>query len=57
MALELYHRVIEGLTTRRENVLNGGINCIPFNLPRFEEELPGVEKKQMYGSNCFNKGG
>lgn len=57
MALELYNRVIEGLTTRRENVLNGGINCIPFNLPRFEEELPGVEKKQMYGVTASTKVG
>lgn len=57
MALELYERVIQGLRDRRENVINGGINCIPFNLPRFEEELPGVEKRQMYGVTASTKVG
>lgn len=57
MGLDLYNRVFKGLVAKREKVINGGINCIPFNLPRFEEELPGVEKKQMYGITASPKVG
>jgi hypothetical protein len=40
----LYSRVYGNITERRERLLTGKINCIPWNLPRFEEECPGVEK-------------
>ena len=38
--------VIHDLERRRDNVLNGGINCIPLPLPRFREDWPGLEHEQ-----------
>ena len=46
--MELFNRVYEGLVNRRERVLTGKINCIPFGLPRFERELPGIERERYY---------
>lgn len=34
------------LRKRRNNILNGGINCIPLVFPRFRYWLPGTEKKR-----------
>ena len=38
--------VISNLEKRRENVLKGGVNCIPFPFRRFRSEVPGVEQSQ-----------
>ena len=38
--------VISNLEKRRENVLKGGVNCIPFPFKRFRNEIPGVEQAQ-----------
>lgn len=38
--------VIQNLEKRRENVLRGGVNCIPFPFQRFRSEVPGVEQSQ-----------
>ena len=38
--------VIANLEKRRENVLKGGVNCIPFPFARFRNEIPGVEQSQ-----------
>jgi len=38
--------VISNLEKRRENVLKGGVNCIPFPFVRFRNEVPGVEQSQ-----------
>ena len=38
--------VIDNLQERRENVLKGGTNCIPFPFERFKGEIPGVEQGQ-----------
>ena len=46
--MELFDRVFETIKQRRERILSGGINCIPFGLPRFEEELPGIEQGKYY---------
>ena len=35
--------VIENLIERRNNVLNGGVNCIPWPFVRFRSEVPGTE--------------
>ena len=45
--MELFKRVYQNLQERRDKILNGGINCVPFGLPRFEEELPGIEQGKM----------
>jgi len=46
--MSLYNRVYENLIERRERILNGKINCIPWNLPRFENQLPGIEQGKYY---------
>ena len=38
--------VIDTLKRRRENVLRGGVNCIPLPFERFRSELPGIEQEQ-----------
>jgi hypothetical protein len=44
----LYSRVYENLVDRRERILSGKVNCIPWGLPRFENEIPGIEKGKYY---------
>ena len=46
--MSLYDRVYSNLIERRERLLNGRINCIPWGLPRFENHLPGVEQGKYY---------
>lgn len=41
-----YKEVLENLQKRRENAVNGGVNCIPFPFKRFRSEIPGVEQGQ-----------
>lgn len=40
----LFDRVRRDLLKRRERSLSGKLNCIPFKLPRFSNELPGIEQ-------------
>ena len=44
--LKTMDAVIENLIERRENVINGGVNCIPLPFQRFRSEIPGVEQGQ-----------
>lgn len=44
----VYDRVYRYLIDRRDRVLSGKINCIPWGLPRFEEECPGIEQSKFY---------
>ena len=46
--MSLYKRVYENLIERRERLLSGMVNCIPWKLPRFENELPGIEQGKYY---------
>lgn len=50
-------RIIRTLHERRENVLSGEINCIPFNLPKFRQNLPGIEKSKYYLVSGATKSG
>lgn len=36
--------VIDNLKRRRENLLSGGVNCIPLPFERFRSEVPGIEQ-------------
>lgn len=44
----LYNRVFDNIVERRKRILTGKINCIPWGLPRFEEENPGIEQGKFY---------
>ena len=46
--MSLFNRVFDNLIERRDRLLSGKINCIPWGLPRFENELPGIEKGKYY---------
>ena len=53
----LYDRVYEKLIERRDRILSGKLNCIPWKFPRFETELPGIEQGKYYlmTANSFEK--
>jgi hypothetical protein len=44
----MIERVIQTLKDRRNRVLQGEINCIPFTFSRFTKDLPGIEKDKYY---------
>lgn len=46
--MSLFSRVHENLKERRQRLLEGKINCIPWGLPRFENQLPGIEQGKYY---------
>ncbi len=46
--MSLFDRVYNEIELRRERILSGKINCIPWGLPRFEEFNPGIEKAKYY---------
>lgn len=46
--MSLFKRVYDNIVERKERVLSGRINCIPWGLPRFENELPGIEQGKYY---------
>lgn len=45
---ELVDRVLKSLEERRQNILNGNINCIPSPFKRFSEDFPGIEQGKYY---------
>jgi hypothetical protein len=44
----LLNRVFDNLKQRRQNILEGKINCIEFPFPRFRTIFPGIEKGKYY---------
>jgi hypothetical protein len=46
--MSLYTRTYTEIVKRRERLLSGNVNCIPWGLPRFENENPGIEKGKYY---------
>lgn len=46
--MSLYERVLNKITEQRERILAGKINCIPWGLPRFEEQCPGIQQRKYY---------
>ena len=46
--MKLYSRVYKDLVNRRNRVLSGKVNCIPWGFSRFEKELPGIEQGKYY---------
>lgn len=54
---KLFDRVYQKIVDRRERIKSGKINCIPWGLPRFEEESPGIEKGKFYLISANSKVG
>lgn len=46
--MNLFERTKEELWRRRDKLLKGGYNCIPWGLPRFEQSNPGIEQRNYY---------
>lgn len=44
----LYSRTLKIVEEKRKRLLEGKINCIPWCLPRFEEDSPGIEQGKFY---------
>lgn len=44
----LYERTVDIIKDRRERVLSGKINCIPWGIPRLEKVNPGIEQAKYY---------
>lgn len=42
--MRLSERVLNKLEIRRNNILSGNINCIPFPFANFREDIPGIEQ-------------
>lgn len=55
--MSLFKRVLGDLEDRRNRILSGKINCIPWGLPRFEEHLPGIERGKYYIMTANSKVG
>ncbi len=55
--MSLYNRAISTITDRRQRLIDGKINCIPWGLPRFEMENPGIEQGKYYVLSANSKVG
>lgn len=51
----LFSRVYENIVNKRERILSGKVNCIPWGLPRFEENSPGIEQGKYYQITAQSK--
>ena len=49
--------VLDNLKKRRQNVLSGGVNCIPLPFERFRSEVPGIEQGQYVIVTASEKSG
>jgi hypothetical protein len=54
---ELFLRTFKSIQNKRQRILDGKINCIPWGFPRFEEESPGIEQGKMYMVTAHPKAG
>ena len=53
----LFSRTLQTVETKRERLLNGKINAIPWGLPRFENICPGIEQGKYIQITAQSKGG
>ena len=53
----LVERVIGKLKERRQNIIDGHINCIPSPFPRFRHDFIGLEQASQVITTSFTKGG
>ena len=53
----LYNSTLQTLVSRRQRILDGGVNCIPSPFKRFVEDFCGIEQDTYYCITSFTKGG
>jgi len=53
----LFDRTFRTIVNKRERILQGKVNCIPWNLPRFENQNPGIEQGKYYLNSANQKVG
>lgn len=53
----LIDRTLKHLKSRREKVLQGGVNCIPSPFRRFRRDFVGIEQKKYYLVTAHEKSG
>lgn len=53
----LYNNTLQTLVSRRQRILDGGVNCIPSPYKRFMEDFCGIEQDTYYCITSFTKGG
>jgi hypothetical protein len=53
----LFDRTFKTIVNKRDRLLSGKINCIPWGLPRFEEQSPGIEQGKYYQITAQSKAG
>jgi hypothetical protein len=46
--MSLFKRVHTNIIKRKERILSGLVNCIPWGFTRFEKESPGIEQGKYY---------
>ena len=55
--MELVNRVISFLEERRQNILNGNVNCIPSPFSSFRNDFVGIEQGRYYLVTAHQKSG
>lgn len=53
---KLYDKVLRNIKTRRQNLINGGTNCIPSDFIRFRNDWPGIEHGRYIVVTASTKG-
>lgn len=53
----LVNNTLQQLEDRRQNIIEGGVNCIPSPFGRFIDDFYGVEQSTYYVVTSFTKGG
>ena len=53
----LVSRTLEDIESKRQRILDGGVNCIPSWFKRFVDDFCGIEQDTYYCITSFTKGG
>lgn len=55
--MELFDRTQKHLKEKRENIINGSVNCIPSPFPGFKNDFIGFEQSSYITITSYSKGG
>nr|DAG98464.1 MAG TPA: Helicase ATPase REPLICATION [Crassvirales sp.] len=55
--MSIVNRVVDNLQKRRENILNGNVNCIPSPFNTFRNNFVGIEQGKYYLVSAHQKSG